>query len=133
MGPPVPDTERSGLQQLAPRREKPPAQVARELWDLILAYLRQETLEPLKAIRTYVAFGVVGSLLLGLGVVFLTMAGLRALQGETGTTFTGNWSWAPYAIVTVVLLLGAALTWSATDKKQKKKKANDATGTKDAT
>ena len=130
MGPPVPDTERSGLERLAPRREKPPAQVAKELWDLILAYLRQETLEPLKAIRTYVAYGVVGSLLLGLGVIFLTMAGLRALQDETGTTFTGNWSWAPYVIVTVVLLLGAALTWSATDKKKKK---NDSTGTKDAT
>lgn len=125
----MPDNERPGLRQLAPKREKPPAQVARELWDLILAYLRQETLEPLKAIRNYVAFGVVGSLLLGLGVVFLTMAGLRALQGETGTTFTGNWSWAPYAIVTVVLLLGAALTWQATDSKKKK---NESSGSKDA-
>lgn len=126
----MPDNERTGLKQLAPKREKPPAQVAKELWDLILAYLRQETLEPLKAIRTYVAFGVVGSLLLGLGVVFLTLAGLRALQGETGTTFTGNWSWAPYAIVTVVLLVAAALTWQATD--SKKKRTNDASGTKDA-
>jgi hypothetical protein len=49
---------------------------------------------------------VAGSLLLGVGVVLLLLAGLRALQTETGTTFTGNWSWVPYLIVLVV---GAAL------------------------
>ena len=26
------------------------------------------------------------------------LGGLRALQTETGTTFDGNWSWAPYLI-----------------------------------
>ena len=36
------------------------------------------------------------------------MSGLRALQDETGDTFTGDWSWVPYLIMFVVLLFGAA-------------------------
>jgi hypothetical protein len=39
------------------------------------------------------------------------MSGLRALQTETGSTFTGDWSWVPYLIMVVALILGAALVW----------------------
>jgi hypothetical protein len=49
--------------------------------------------------------------LLGFGVLFLAMSGLRALQTETGDTFDGNWSWAPYAIVVTALLLLGAIAW----------------------
>jgi hypothetical protein len=54
---------------------------------------------------------VPGALLLGMGVSLLLLGGLRALQTETGTTFTGNWSWAPYLIVVVAgaALIGLAL------------------------
>ncbi len=93
--------------------EKSTKQVVAELWELLVAYLRQETVVPIQRLGRYVAFGALGSFLLGLGVVFLTLAALRALQTETGTTFTGNWTWAPYGIVVVVLALGAALTWKA--------------------
>jgi membrane protein implicated in regulation of membrane protease activity len=78
---------------------------------MIVAYVKQETLVPLRQLGRYVGFGIVGSLLLGLGVVLLGVGGLRALQTETGTTFTGDWSWAPYFIMFVVLLLGGAITW----------------------
>ena len=56
-------------------------------------------------------FGLLGSLLFGFGVVFLALSGLRALQTETGTTFTGDWSWVPYLIMIFVLALGGALVW----------------------
>ena len=85
-----------------------PALVA-ELWDLVRAYVKQETVEPVKGLGRVVAFGVAGSLFLSIGVVLLALSGLRALQSETGTTFDGNWSWAPYLIVlaaTAILLLG---------------------------
>ena len=77
-----------------------PTQVA-ELWDLVRAYAKQETVVPLKGLGRYVAFGLAGSVLLGLGVILLALAGLRALQTETGTTFDGNWSFVPYLAVLV--------------------------------
>jgi hypothetical protein len=86
-----------------------PVQVA-ELWDLVRAYAKQETVEPIRGLGRYAAFGIAGSLLLSIGLVLLLLGGLRALQTETGDTFEGNWSWAPYLIAlagagVVVLLL----------------------------
>jgi hypothetical protein len=94
-----------------PERSAPLPQVVAELWQLCLAYFKQETLQPLKALVRVIALGLAGAFLIGFGVVCLTVGGLRLLQEETGSTFTGNWSWAPYAIMTVVLGLGGALTW----------------------
>lgn len=94
-------------------RSAPLPQVVRELWELIVAYFQQETVVPLKQLGRYIVFGLLGALLLGVGVLLLAMAGLRALQDETGTTFSGNWSWAPYGIMFVALLVGGAITWTA--------------------
>ena len=93
-----------------------PAQVA-ELWDLVRAYAKQETVEPIKGLGRYAAFGVGGSVLLSVGLVLLTVGGLRALQTETGTTFEGNWSWAPYLIALVAAGLVIALLLRATRKR----------------
>ena len=49
----------------------------------------------------------------GFGVIFLGMSGLRALQSETGDTFSGDWSWVPYLIMFVALLFGAGVVWVA--------------------
>jgi hypothetical protein len=37
--------------------------------------------------------------------VLLLLGGLRALQTQTGSTFQGNWSWAPYLIAVAAGLL----------------------------
>lgn len=95
----------------------------RELKDLVVTYAKQETLEPLKGLKKFIGFGLGGALLLGTGVFFLAMGALRALQTQTGTTFTGNWSWAPYLIVVVSLALLAALVWQAGQTKNKKKES----------
>ena len=73
--------------------------MASELWELTTTYAKQETIDPLKGLGRFLAFGVGGAIVLGAGFVLLLLAGLRALQTETGSTFTGNWSWAPYLIV----------------------------------
>lgn len=73
-----------------------------ELWALVLRYAKQETLDPLKALGRYLAAGVAGSVALGIGLVLLTLALLRALQTETAPHWSGNWSWVPYLIVTAV-------------------------------
>ena len=103
---------------MSPSSKSVPA-VATELWQLIVAYFKQETIEPIKALGRFVAFGVAGSLFLSLGLVMLTLAGLRALQGETDTTFTGNWSWAPYLITLVGCALVAGLAARAISAKKK--------------
>lgn len=77
-----------------------PGQVA-ELWDLVRGYAKQETIEPMRGLARSAAFGVAGSVVLSLGLVMLLLGGLRALQTETGDTFDGNWSWAPYLIALV--------------------------------
>jgi len=85
-----------------------------ELWEMTLAYLKQETVEPAKGLGRFVAFGVGGSLVLALGLVIMLLGGLRALQDETGATFTGDLTWAPYGITAggALVLVGAA-AWAA--------------------
>ena len=87
-----------------------PTQIG-ELWRLVLAYFRQETVEPVRNLGRFVLFGVAGSLVLGLGLVLLLLAALRVLQTETGSHLQGHWSWLPYVIVLVVavVLAGASM------------------------
>jgi hypothetical protein len=99
------------LNPAMPDRPPPLPQVLRELWELVVAYFKQETAVPLQQLARALALGLAGAALLGFGVVFLTLGGLRALQEETGSTFTGNWSWVPYLIMTVALVLGGAIVW----------------------
>jgi hypothetical protein len=84
---------------------------AGDVVQLVLDYARQETLGPLKGLARFVAFGVAGAIGLSAGAMLLLLALLRALQTETGSTFRGDWSWAPYlltaAAATVVLALSA--------------------------
>jgi hypothetical protein len=79
--------------------------VAAELWQLVVAYLKQETIEPLKGLVRFIAVGAGAMFCLGIGAVLVLLAGLRALQTETGDAFDGNWSVLPYVFV----LIGAGL------------------------
>lgn len=92
--------------------------LASELWDLVRAYAKQETVEPLKGIGRFLAWGLAGSVAVSVGLVLIAIGGLRVLQTETGTTFQGNWSWAPYAIVVAVSALVLALLVSRTGKRK---------------
>ncbi len=84
-----------------------------ETVQLVLDYVKQETLDPLKGLGRFLLFGVAGSVCLSLGLVVLAIALLRVLQGETGTTFAGNLSWVPYLICTFAVVGVAALAvWS---------------------
>jgi len=82
-----------------------------ELKDLLVAYAKQETVDPVRSLGRYLGFGLAGSLLVGLACIFLPLGLLRALQAETGTALTGNWSWVPYALtlVAVVIVVGLAM------------------------
>ena len=86
-------------------------EVARELWDLLKRYGRQETVDPLKGVGRFLALGVAGSLLLATGVVFLVLGLLRLLQTETDEHLTGSLNWIPYlaALAVAVVLIALAV------------------------
>jgi hypothetical protein len=107
-------TQAGGVDPGEPQSRAPSLpQLVLELRDLVVAYFKQETLVPLRDLGRYAAFGIGGALLLGFGALFLAVGALRALQTETGDTFTGDWTWVPYVIVVVALFLGAGIVWMA--------------------
>jgi hypothetical protein len=86
-----------------------------DFFHLVLDYAKQETLGPLKALGRFLLFGLVGSLAITTGAVLLLLAVLRALQTETGSSFTGHLSWLPYLIVAAaaIAVMGLA-AWRIT-------------------
>ncbi len=80
-----------------------------EMFDLVKTYARQETLDPLKGVGRWLGLGLAGSVLLVIGCLELTLALMRALQTETGSSFTGNLSWLPYVITLMAATLVAVV------------------------
>ena len=87
------------------------AKIGEELAVLLREYLKQQTIGPAQKLLRWVIFGLLGALLLLAGVTMLMLAGLRALQTETGSAFTGSLSWLPYVIAIggVGILLGLSV------------------------
>ena len=69
---------------------------ATEFKDLLLAYVRQETLDPLKTLGRFLLWGAVGALLLSLGTFLVALGIVRAVQTEAGAHLSGDLSWVPY-------------------------------------
>lgn len=101
--------------------QKSTTETISELKDLLVDYAKQETLTPLKGVSRYLRWGIPGAIFVSMGMFFLAMAGLRALQAETGTRLTGNWSWAPYFIVLIGLVLVIAMAVRAITSGKKRK------------
>jgi hypothetical protein len=86
-----------------------------ELVELVVDYAKQETLGPLRGLGRFVAFGLVGSVFLAIGLSVMLLGGLRSLQTETGTTFSGNLTWVPYLVTAAGAVLVAGLAaWRVT-------------------
>jgi hypothetical protein len=91
----------------APPTPSGPIAQATELKDLVVAYAKQETVDPLKTLKRYLAFGISGALMIGTGLCFGLLALLRGLQeietfNDPLEVDGGTWSWAPYAITAAV-------------------------------
>jgi len=78
---------------------------------LVKDYLVQETVGPLKSLKSLLIYGTIGSVFVGIGVLMLLVALLRLLQGQSA--LEGHLSWLPYLIVVVVAAGVAALTVAA--------------------
>ncbi len=94
----------------SPTKSKGLPALAVELKDLVVAYAKQETVDPIKGLGRFLAFGVLGSLVLANGLVLLVLGLLRVLQTETGDAFDGNFSFAPYLVTLVVCAVVAGLS-----------------------
>jgi uncharacterized membrane protein YidH (DUF202 family) len=84
-------------------------EVAKELWELVVTYAKQETVDPLKRLGKFIGFGMPAMLLIGFGILLALIGLLRALQTETHSHFTGNLTWVPYAITAGVAVLLIAI------------------------
>ena len=80
-----------------------------ELWDLVVRYAKQETLDPVKALGRYLKWGVAGAVLLAVGLPLLLLGGLRAAQEDLSPHLDGSLSWVPYVMVMVACAVIVAL------------------------
>ncbi|MDQ3979564.1 MAG: hypothetical protein M3314_08440 [Actinomycetota bacterium] len=91
---------------------------AQDLWQLIVGYVKQETVDPVRGVGRFLAFGLAGSALLGLGFVIVFLGLLRLLQDETGDAFRGHLKFVPYLIT---LAASGAVAGAAFKAKGRKK------------
>ena len=96
----------------AKAKARNPSGDAKDLVDLVIAYAKQETLEPLKGLGKNAAFGLGGAVLLGIGGLFCSMGALRAMQSETDWFERHNLSYLPYFLTVVILLALSAIGWA---------------------
>lgn len=95
----------------------------RELKDLVVAYAKQETVDPIKNIGATLGWAVAGAICIGAAVVFATIALLRLVQTEFPEVVDGHGksSFVPYLIVLLVLAAGLAAVVKVMQRKPNRK------------
>ena len=73
-----------------------------ELIDYFRSYVMQETVDPLRGVGRWLAFGAAGAFCLGLGLVIVLLGVLRVIQEEWDGSSSGSWSWVAYLITLLV-------------------------------
>ncbi len=95
----------------AKAKARNPTGDAKELVDLVIAYAKQETLDPLKGLGKNALKGIGGALLLGMGGIFCSIAALRAMQSEIDWFEEHNATYVPYGLTIVLLIVLALIGW----------------------
>jgi len=80
-----------------------------ELRQLVVRYVKEETVQPLRDLGRFLFWGIIGSLFVGFGSLLLLLGVLRYLQWQF-PVLDGSLSWLPYVIVAVVAVATLALT-----------------------
>lgn len=92
-----------------------------ELRELVVTYVKQETVEPLKGLGRFIGFGIAGSFLVAVSGILLTLGLVRLLQEETGDTLDGNLSFVPYVGAAVAAGVAAGLAVRAVGRAKRSK------------
>ena len=88
--------------------DKPKVKLA-ELYDLVVNYARQQTIEPIRGVGRWLVFGLVAAVLMSIGLVLGVLGVLRVIQ-TTAIGESNGWSWTGYLITMVVCI---AVGWLA--------------------
>lgn len=99
----------TGVSSPRARTQSPSEQFA-DTVQMVKAYAKQETLDPVKTAGKWIAFGLVGAVCIGLATALLTLGLVRMVQTEWPGTFGGRWtSLLPYLFGFVLCLVVAGL------------------------
>lgn len=97
-----------------------PIDEAKELQQMLVSYAKQETIDPLRSLGGYLAFGLAGAVFMFIGITFLALSALRFTQSSFDTFDGGSWgSLAPYGIALAVLFVMIGLLVAAFNRAKK--------------
>ena len=84
-----------------------------ELKGMVTDYAKQQTVDPLKNLAMWAGYGLGGAIMFAIGGFLLALGALRLVQSMDWTD--GFWSFGPYLIVFVLLMmLAGACFWAMT-------------------
>jgi uncharacterized membrane protein YidH (DUF202 family) len=97
---------------LGSKHDESVRELGTDLARLVLAYAKQETVDPLKTLGRYLLWGVIGAVLLSVGVVLLSLAAVRLLQTELSVHLRGELTWVPYlgGVLLALVVAGSAVS-----------------------
>jgi hypothetical protein len=68
----------------------------RDFANLVAAYAKQETVDPIRALGRFFIWGMISAVLVSVGAILVDLAIVRALQTELHTHLKGSLTWLPY-------------------------------------
>ena len=80
-----------------------------ELYDLVVNYARQQTIDPIRGIGRWLIFGLIAAVLMSIGLVLGMLGVLRLIQ-ITAIGESNGWSWMGYFITIIACI---AVCWLA--------------------
>ena len=109
-----------------PTRKKPADHLG-ELQKLVVDYAKQETVDPLRSLGKYLGWGLGGAVAVSLGMFFVLLGTLRALQQIdwfNGPTQSQGWhgSWLVYLITLLVGVIAIAIAGLAAKRTETRRK-----------
>lgn len=94
-----------------------------ELYELVVEYVKSQTILPLKRVFRYVGLGILGAFFMAIGLFLLSLGFLRYLQSLEA--FNDTYSFVPYLLValSVMVIIGLLFAVASSNTLIKPRKA----------